>query len=220
MSPLSPCQRLSKRLRRVVLTARCTKADFTSMTRFRAVNPRAFDSARLVENVARVDAWWYGRSLASLREGEIWLGAVRVAFEMTRAGPFFVCPECGRRARQLYFVEPVSCRRCVKPPIDYGSRHGERRSAPGAARIARLRRQIGAEPFPFSLLPPRPPRAGARHDSIVSRIEARRLGLLQALSSLATTLSADFGHGRREARKAFCGRNGWESGRNRVVMTA
>jgi hypothetical protein len=149
MSPLSPCQRLSKRLRRVVLTARCTKADFTSMTRFRAVNPRAFDSARLVENVARVDAWWYGRSLASLREGEIWLGAVRVAFEMTRAGPFFVCPECGRRARQLYFVEPVSCRRCVKPPIDYGSRHGERRSAPGAARIARLRRQIGAEPFPF-----------------------------------------------------------------------
>jgi hypothetical protein len=58
MSPLSPCQRLSKRPGRVVLTARCTKADFTSMTRFRAVNPRAFDSARLVENVARVDAWW------------------------------------------------------------------------------------------------------------------------------------------------------------------
>jgi hypothetical protein len=141
--------------------------------------------------------------LASLREGEIWLGAVRVAFEMTRAGPFFVCPECGRRARQLYFVEPVSCRRCVKPPIDYGSRHGERRSAPGAARIARLRRQIGAEPFPFALLPPRPPRAGARHDSIVSRIEAEEARLVASFEQLGDDLERRLRSWAARGKKGF-----------------
>jgi hypothetical protein len=81
--------------------------------------------------------------------------------------------------------------------------HGERRSAPGAARIARLRRQIGAEPFPFSLLPPRPPRAGARHDSIVSRIEAEEARLVASFEQLGDDLERRLRSWAARGKKGF-----------------
>jgi hypothetical protein len=134
------------------------------------------------------------------RGGEIRIGSIAVEVEGTGAGPFFHCPECGRRCRHLYLVEPISCRCCAK--LDYSSRR-VMRAAPGAARIARLRRQIGAEQYPFTPLPPRPPRARWRYDAIVARIEAEETKVARAYVRLGDDLERRLRSWRAKRRKGY-----------------
>jgi hypothetical protein len=109
---------------------------------------------------------------------------------------------CGGRARQLYLVEPISCRRCVRPLLDYGSRYGDRRSAPSAARIARLRRQIGAPEWPVPL-PPRPPSARGRYGRLWARLEAEEAKLVASFASLSSDLERRLRSWRQKRRKGY-----------------
>ena len=69
--------------------------------------------------------------------------------------PVFTCPGCGTARYRLYEVEARwACRRCHK--LDYASRHTYR-SVPGLHRLRWLRRRLGADPRPFTPLPPKPP---------------------------------------------------------------
>ncbi|HEY1885948.1 MAG TPA: hypothetical protein VGG86_07825 [Roseiarcus sp.] len=107
---------------------------------FTSGRPRRFDPSSLVENQARASAWQHKGYSRPGRGGEIRIGSIAVEVEGTGAGPFFHCPECGRRARHLYLAEPISCRRCVKPPLDYASRRIDRKARYDAIR-ARIERE-------------------------------------------------------------------------------
>jgi hypothetical protein len=88
--------------------------------------------------------------------------------------------------------------------LDYASRHGEGRAAGvGASRVARLRRKIGAEPFPFAPLPPRPPRARWRYDAVVAKIEAEEAKLAGAFAGLAEALEARLRTWRAQRRRGY-----------------
>jgi hypothetical protein len=131
-----------------------------------------------------------------------------VELEGTRAGPFFHCPQCQGRTRHLYLELGVVCRKCARLPtgerLDYASRHGEGRAAGvGAARIARLRKQIGAEPWPFAPLPPRPHQARWKHDQTVARIEAEETKLAVAFATLASDLERRLRTWRAQRRKGY-----------------
>jgi hypothetical protein len=64
--------------------------------------------------------------------------------------PSFRCPTCGRRCLQLFLMDRITCRICAG--LDYASRHRDA----VIHQIARLRRELGADPAPFGPLPPRP----------------------------------------------------------------
>jgi hypothetical protein len=57
--------------------------------------------------------------------------------------------------RHVYLLDPIACRRCHH--LDYASRHLYRQT-PAVHRVARWRKQIGADPRPFAPLPERPKR--------------------------------------------------------------
>src|SRR5262249_43810179 len=69
----------------------------------------------------------------------------------------FHCPRCESRRWHLYLGGgAVACRGCLG--LRYASRHTW--WAPSLVRARRLRRRLGADLMPFSLLPPRAPRRG------------------------------------------------------------
>lgn len=84
----------------------------------------------------------------------------------------FECPKgCGHLVLHIYLPpdgEP-GCRHCCE--LDYASRRLNR-DIPEAARVAKLRAKLGAEPTPFSQLPPR-------------KRWARRAPYLRALRAIA-----------------------------------
>ena len=68
--------------------------------------------------------------------------------------PRFLCPGCGRGCYHLHDKAGVwTCRHCCR--YDYRSRHRQRFS-PAFRRIAMLRKKLGADSRPLSLLPARP----------------------------------------------------------------
>ena len=113
---------------------------------------------------ATTDWAWEGVK-ASIRatHGEIFLSGDRqqtirfgyISFLNERyVRPRFFCPGCHRGAYHLHDKGGLfACRNCCR--YDYRSRHRQRFN-PAFARIARLRKKLGASPDPLSPLPPRP----------------------------------------------------------------
>jgi hypothetical protein len=97
------------------------------------------------------------------------------------ARPWFECPVCSRRCRFLYLRERIACRQCEG--LDWPSRHLHR-SAPGVHRIARWRRQIGADLAPFSALPEPPPRRHVWFGRIAARIAIEEQALIRHLADI------------------------------------
>lgn len=96
--------------------------------------------------------------------------------------PSFRCPTCGRRCLQLYLMDRVTCRICAG--LDYASRHRDA----VIHQIARLRRELGADPAPFGPLPPRPRGPAAwPYDRLVVRIKAAES---KALARFSQTIAA------------------------------
>jgi hypothetical protein len=85
---------------------------------------------------------------------------------------------CNRRCRHIYLLDPIACRRCHR--LDYASRHLHRQ-VPGVHRVARWRKQIGADPRPFAPLPKRPKR-------VVEKIRAEEEQLVKHLGSIVHDL--------------------------------
>ena len=96
--------------------------------------------------------------------------------------PAFVCPVCNHDCYCLHEKAGVfACRKCHG--MSYASRHLYR-TVPGVHRVARLRREIGADPRPFTPLPKRP-RHHIRFHRVVTRIlfeERALLGHLQTVT--------------------------------------
>jgi hypothetical protein len=113
-------------------------------------NRSDFPSERLIEHSARVKAGGQGYGGSQRPVHGLDLQMVR-----TGRGWLFECPRgCGRAVLHVYLPpdgEP-GCRRCCK--LDYACRRVAR-DMPEAARSAKLREKIGADPRPFSPLPPR-----------------------------------------------------------------
>ena len=100
--------------------------------------------------------------------------------------PWFECPQCGRRCRHVYLLDPIACRRCHH--LDYASRHLYRQT-PAVHRVARLRRKLGADLRPFAPLPARPPgRSKAYHERLVAKIQAEEQTLVEHLGSIVHDL--------------------------------
>ena len=96
--------------------------------------------------------------------------------------------ECGQRRRHLYFVKGrFVCRGCGN--VAYASRHVN--WGPAFRQVTELRKRLGADPRPFTPLPPRPKRypQHARYDRLVARIAAAEALALSTLGKL--TLAAD-----------------------------
>jgi hypothetical protein len=103
------------------------------------------------------------------------------------AHPFFECPACGRRCRHLYLRDTIACRRCHR--LDWACRHVNRQM-PSVARVARLRRHLGAaDTRPFAPLPPRKRgQRRARYEQIVARIHAEEAKLVAYLGGIVYDL--------------------------------
>lgn len=121
----------------------------------------------------------------------VWINETRVAVAwdepMPGVGrPWFLCPcGCGRRARFLYLVrDMIRAAPCLG--LQHASRHLHRQM-PGIHRIARWRRQIGAEERPFGLIPERP-RHHTRFHSIADRIRSEEAKLVVYLGSIVYDL--------------------------------
>jgi hypothetical protein len=115
---------------------------------------------------------------------------VQVDHEWTFGGrrmrPKFRCPQCGRGCKYLYgLADKYTCRLCSN--CDYSSRHVAR-YCPALGRLARLRRKLGAPPWPEPL-PPRPRYNTAQYDRLLPLILAAegevRASLLRTLGDLA-----------------------------------
>jgi hypothetical protein len=98
----------------------------------------------------------------------------------------WLCPRCGAGRRHLYVRDgKVGCRGCLQ--LGYAGRWLRGMSA--MAPIRRLREKLGADPVPFSPLPPRKGRVGrnaARYDRLALAIqvaEGRALGALDAATA-------------------------------------
>jgi hypothetical protein len=90
------------------------------------------------------------------RDRDLKIGATIVRLVHTGRGWLFECPRgCGRTVLHIYLPpdgEP-GCRDCLG--LKYSCRHVGR-DMPEAQRIVKLREKLGANPRPFSPLPPRP----------------------------------------------------------------
>ena len=119
-----------------------------------------FPSDRLIESRARLDATMLNRIgalvdgvVTKLQWGEKGYRLATRAPNLLVNGnpvlvvwtdwalPWFECPQCGRRCRHVYLLDPIACRRCHH--LDYASRHLYRQT-PAVHRVARLRRKLGA----------------------------------------------------------------------------
>jgi hypothetical protein len=96
---------------------------------------------------------------------------------------WFRCPNCSQRCRHLYLPE-LACRKCCK--LDYASRHTHR-SVPGLHRIRWLRRLIGVDERPFTLLPRRQ-RHHLRYNRLVEEIRVLEAKLVGHLGEINRTL--------------------------------
>jgi hypothetical protein len=101
--------------------------------------------------------------------------------------PHLHCPTCGRGCYALHEVGGIfTCRICGN--LDYACRHINRHT-PQLNRIARLRRKLGADPAPFS---PLPPLSSFRHTQrkIVGQILALEQGVVAIMGNVADDLEA------------------------------
>lgn|SRR5262245_22455472 len=133
----------------------------------------------VVEHVCRV-------SIAIDDGAPIGVGIVRQG----RLGQLlFVCPGCMRWRRSLYAkAGALACRRCNR--LDYRSRHEARYGAARAVNLAsKLRRKLGADPTPFSPLPPPPQNYWSR--TVYDRL-TREIAMFeaQAVAAFTATLAA------------------------------
>jgi hypothetical protein len=115
----------------------------------------------------------------------IWIGGTPVLVTWDAQNrPWCECPGCRRRCRFLYALGRIACRQCHG--LDWSSRHLHR-AVPGVHRVARWRRQIGADAHPFSSLPDRPPHH-TRFHRIAARIRAEEVKLLEHLNGVVHDL--------------------------------
>jgi hypothetical protein len=105
---------------------------------------------------------------------------------------FWECPRCQRSCRWLYYDEFL-CHRCAG--LSWSSRHVARQ-LPAVHRIARWRRQIGADPRPFAPIA-RHPRGRERYHRIIRQIRAAEAELVEHLAGINNDLS-------RRAVKLVC----------------
>lgn len=101
--------------------------------------------------------------------------------------PHLHCPTCGRGCYALHEVGGIfTCRICGN--LDYACRHINRHT-PQLNRIARLRRKLGADPAPFS---PLPPLSSFRHTQrkIVGQILVLEQGVVASMGNVADDLEA------------------------------
>jgi hypothetical protein len=99
--------------------------------------------------------------------------------------PHLHCPTCTRGCYALFEVDGIfTCRICGE--LDYGCRHINRHT-PQLNQLARLRRKLGADPAPFSALPPlsslRPPQR-----KIVGQILALEQAVVSNMCEVADDL--------------------------------
>jgi hypothetical protein len=101
--------------------------------------------------------------------------------------PHLHCPTCDRGCYALYEVGGIfTCRICGQ--LDYACRHINRHT-PQLTRIARLRRKLGADPAPFSPLPPLSSLRPSRR-TIVGQILALERGVVTSMANVADDLEA------------------------------
>ena len=110
----------------------------------------------------------------------------REAVHFGGARPWFECPACARRRRNLYIHGRVACRECFG--LAYRSRLQFWPGARALRRALTLRRKLSADPHPFGALPERPLQhmAAKWYDRIVAEIglcEAEALGALGAMNA-------------------------------------
>jgi len=94
---------------------------------------------------------------------------------------WFECPTCQRRCRHL-FLPQVQCRSCLK--LDYRCRHDRRWRRGSVAKVAWLRRLLGADERPFTELP-RPGKRRARYWRLVKQIAEEEKRLLDGIRRFA-----------------------------------
>lgn len=131
-----------------------------------------------VDHVAPGDGSHRNRPTLLLLNGQ----AIRIVRD-AQGKPLFECPRCRRRCRHIY-LKDIACRECCG--LDWSSRHLYR-SLPGVHRIARWRRQLGADPRPFMPIP-RNPHARHRQHALMRRIMAEEAKLVGHLAGIADDL--------------------------------
>jgi len=140
------------------------RADPQPLERFAAVNASALAArGRLPGSVTR---WRFGGSIVDITVVHATLISVVVdggeptPIGIVRQGLFeqqlLVCPGCKRWRRALVCKDAaLTCRRCAS--LDYRIRHEARRGLPRLLHfIGKARQRLGADPTPFTDLPPRP----------------------------------------------------------------
>ena len=139
-----------------------------------------------------------GCLLASHTPGNLRIGNQTLPVRPHRLGmAMFGCPRCDRDCRQLYEVDGLwACRLCHH--LNYRCRHTLHR-VPGFHRIVWLRRRLGVNPRPFTVLLAKSPRF-RRYWRLAREIRRLEANLIEHGGAVASTLEKRIASNRKRPR--------------------
>ena len=169
------------------------KVYFTTVAgAFGATHPTRWRAENLLEAYPRATPGGIPRDVTSVTIGAT---VVAVDHEWTFGGrrqrPRFRCGDCSRTCRYLYMVGGKwTCRLCSR--CEHTLRHRRRfKGGPALARLAKLRAQIHAPPWPEPLpLRPRKNTAGAKYNRLLPLIAQAEAEVRASLARVLGDLEA------------------------------